>query len=554
MMSQISYFYIFIASLMTAMIMIPSVSKLAIRIGGIDKPDDRKVHCTETPRLGGIAIFCAFLFSVLFFIDIDRQIKAFLAGAVVIFLTGLADDLTGLSPRNKLTGEIIAASVAIISGGISMTTLGNPLGLGEIQLGLCAIPFTIFAVVGVMNAINLIDGLDGLAGGTSAVACLAFGVLSWNSGNNSLLTLVVALLGAIVGFLRYNTYPARIFMGDSGSLFLGYCMGFFSVMLLNYSGGTISPVAPLMILGVPILDTLVVMGGRKLHGKSISSPDKTHIHHRLLDLGFGHRFSVLLVYGLSYLLAVSALLLHGIRDSIQIIVLVTFCIVIYSLLQVLATSEKAQQFLLLKNNSSLRQTASFRTLVVYSRFLLLVMKYLLLVILSLIIFVTPEYPANIAWISGLLLVSMSGLFIYRKGWGNSLLQSVVYFSGLTSIFIIENYGRRSELAGWHLIWISHALFACLLVVVGVKVVLRKRVGHLINTPFEYLILFVVVAVPLLPTDIIAQFHLMSVAAKSVIIFVAYKLILMRQVRNNRKILAATFVALLALVMRFLLHQ
>lgn len=553
-MSPITLFYIFITSLMTAVIMIPSVSKLAIRIGGIDKPDERKVHCTETPRLGGIAIFCAFLFSALFFIDIDRQIKAFLAGAVVIFLTGLADDLTGLSPRNKLIGEVIAASVVIFSGGISMTTLGNPLGLGEIQLGIFAIPFTIFAVVGVMNAINLIDGLDGLAGGTSAVACLAFGVLAWNTGNSSLLALVVALLGAIVGFLRYNTYPARIFMGDSGSLFLGYCMAFFSVMLLNKSGGGVSPVAPLMILGVPILDTLVVMVRRKMNGVRISSPDKTHIHHLLLDLGFGHRFSVLLVYGLSYLLAVSALLLHGTRDSTQAIVLLLYCIVLYSSIHVLATSARAQQFLLLKNNKSIRQTKTFRSLVEYSRYLLVVIKYLLLAILTLVIFVKPEYPVNIAWGSALLLVCMSGLLMVGSVWGNSLLQSVIYFSGLISIFIIENYGRQTELAGCSLIWISHILFACLLVAVSIKVVLRKRVGNLMTTPFEYLILFVVVAVPLLPTDIAAQYHLMIVAAKSVVIFVAYKLILMRQVHKSRKILVATFIALLALILRFVLHQ
>jgi len=553
-MNNITLFYIFITSLMTAMIMIPSVSKLAIRIGGIDKPDERKVHCTETPRLGGIAIFCAFLFSALFFIDIDRQIKAFLAGAVVIFLTGLADDLNGLSPRNKLIGETIAATVAILTGGISMTTLGNPLGLGEFQLGIFAIPFTIFAVVGVMNAINLIDGLDGLAGGTSAVACLAFGVLSWNTGNTSLLALVVALLGAIVGFLRYNTYPARIFMGDSGSLFLGYCMAFFSVMLLNKSGVAVSPVAPLMILGVPILDTLVVMGGRMLNGKSISSPDKTHLHHRLLDHGFGHRFSVLLVYGLSYLLAVAALLLHGASDSTQAIVLLLFCIILYFGLHVFGNLEKAQQFHYMNSNKSIWETDTLRSLVKYSRFLLVVIKYFLLLILTLIIFVTPEYPANIAWVSGLLLAFMSGLFVFRKGWGDSLLQSVVYFSGLISIFIIENYGRQTELAGFNLILISHSLFACLLAAVVIKIIMRKRIGHLVNTPFEYLILFFVVAVPLLPADISSQFHLMSVAAKSVILFVAYKLTLMRQIHSNRKILAATFIALLALVLRFTLHQ
>jgi UDP-GlcNAc:undecaprenyl-phosphate GlcNAc-1-phosphate transferase len=332
-----------------------------------------------------------------------------------------------------------------------------------------------------MNAINLIDGLDGLAGGTSAVACLAFGVFSWKTGNVNLLTLVVALLGSIVCFLHYNTYPAKIFMGDSGSLFLGYCVGFFSVILLRDSYGAVSPVAPLMILGVPILDTLVVMGGRKLHGKSISSPDKTHIHHRLLALGFSHRFSVLLVYGLSYLLVVSALLLHGTRDSVQVAVLVMFCIVLYSILHVLASSKKTQQFILLKNATVTLQP---RSLIVYSHFLLLAMKYLLLMVLTLVIFVKPEYPPNIAWGSGLLLVCMSGLLMVGSRWGNSLLQSVIYFSGLISIFIIENYGRQTEFAGCDLIWLSHALFAGLLVVAATKIVLRKSFGHLINTPFE----------------------------------------------------------------------
>lgn len=182
----VSLFYIFFTSLMTSVILIPPISRLSVRVGGMDTPDERKVHDNEIPRLGGIAIFCAFLFSVLFFIDIDHQLKGFMAGAVVIFLTGLADDLTGLSPSNKFVGEILAAYVAVISGGLTLSTIGNPLGLGEIHLGYLAIPFTVFAVVGVMNAINLIDGLDGLAGGTSAVACLAFGILAWKTGNYTL--------------------------------------------------------------------------------------------------------------------------------------------------------------------------------------------------------------------------------------------------------------------------------------------------------------------------------------------------------------------------------
>lgn len=552
--TPLEMFYIFSTSLMTSLVMIPPISNLAVKIGGMDRPDERKVHCAETPRLGGIAVFCAFIFSALFFIDIGHQIRAFLAGAVVIFLTGLADDLKGLSPRDKLIGEVAAAAVAVLSGGITITTLGNPLGLGEFQLGALAIPFTIFAVVGVMNSINLIDGLDGLAGGTSAVACLAFGAFAWKTGNTDLLQLVVALLGAIVGFLRYNTYPARIFMGDSGSLFLGYCMGFFSVLLLKSPENMVSPVAPLLILGIPILDTLFVMGRRKLHGKNISSPDKTHIHHRLLDLGFGHRFSVLLVYGLSYFLALSALMLHGSSDPIQLMVLVLFCIITYSCLYFLSHSVKSRQFFSLKSNKSIQQTNTFRSLVEYSRFLLVVIKYLLLVILTLVIFVKPEYPDYIVWGSSLLLVCMLVLLPVGSGRNNYLLEPVIYLSGLISIFTIANYGRQTELVGINLIYISNILFAGLLMAITIKILLRKRVGSLINTRFEYLILFIVVAVPLLPAELTTKYHLMSVAAKSVIMFVAYKLILMRQIRRNRKILFATLIALLALILRFVMHQ
>ncbi len=546
----ISFFYILLTALMTSVILIPPISRLSVRVGGMDTPDERKVHDNEIPRLGGIAIFCAFLFSVLFFIDIDHQLKGFMAGAVVIFLTGLADDLTGLRPRNKLAGEILAACVAVISGGITLTTIGNPLGLGEIQLGYLAIPFTIFAVVGVMNAINLIDGLDGLAGGTSAVACLAFGTLAWKTGNYTLLALLVALLGAIIGFLRYNTHPARIFMGDSGSLFLGYCMGFFSILLLNQAGEHVSPVAPLMILGVPILDTLVVMGGRLMRGKSISSPDKTHIHHRLLKLGVGHRFSVLFIYGLAYVLAFTAILLRRADDSIQFSVLLAFCVALYALLKGLAKLESTPVFVTWKNNKSLRQTETYRTIVNYSHYLLVVIKYLLLLVLTLVIFISPNYPAPIVWATGLLVLGIPLIWLIGGISGNSLLKSAIYCSGLVSIFIIENYGRQNTLAGFDLLWISHVLFAILFGAVGMKVVLRNRAGQLITSPFEYLILFVVVAVPLLPRNFTAEYHLMSVAAKSVVMFVAYKLVLMRQIRSNRKILVATFLSLLALVVRF----
>lgn len=552
-MSAISLFYIFSCALTTSLIMIPPISHLAVRIGGIDRPDDRKVHTSETPRLGGIAIFCAFLFSVLFFVEIDRQVKAFLAGAVVIFVTGLADDLINLKPGQKLFGQILAASTAIISGGIHLTTLGDPFGLGPITFGFLAIPFTIFAVVGVMNAINLLDGLDGLAGGVSAIACLAFGVLSLKSGTTHLLPLIVALLGAVTGFLRYNTFPARIFMGDSGSLFLGYCMGLYPVMLLSRPEAGISPVTLLIILAVPVFDTLIVMLKRIKRGESISSPDKTHIHHRLLDLGFGHKFSVVLVYGVTYLLSMCAILFNSAADYILMAALVIFSMVFYAVLSALASTNLLQKYTVLRSNQPIRTTYTYRSVAGFSRYLLLIIKYLLLTLLGLALLVNPVYPRVIPVTAGLLMILTLAFFVLKKRWSNTLFQVAIYFAGAISIFVIENYGQSTAVAGFSLISISHFLFVCLFLVEGIKIFLRRNSVHLITTPFEYLILFIVVAIPMLPSHILGNFNLSIVAAKSVLLFVAYKLILMRHAKRNRKIFLMTSIALFAFVVRYLLH-
>ena len=331
MMLSIAHFYIFITPLIICTILVPYVSRLSVRIGGIDTPDERKIHIQATPRLGGIAIFSSLLFTVILFCDIDQQIKGFLIGAIVIFLTGLADDLANLTPRQKFVGEFLAAGMAVFLGDIRVQNIGNPLGLGIIELGPMAIPFTMIGIVGLINAINLMDGLDGLASGVCAIACISFSAISFNSGNSVLFPLSIALLGALIGFLRYNNYPARIFMGDGGSLLLGYCMGVFSVMLA--SGGTVhvSPYIPLLILGVPILDTLVVMTKRKWEKKPLFSPDRTHLHHKLLDLGIGHKYTVLIVIGISYLMNMVAIFgcrlnnrtVCNLSDTILLLLLIT---------------------------------------------------------------------------------------------------------------------------------------------------------------------------------------------------------------------------------------
>ncbi len=232
------YLFVFMTALCTALIMVPFLRKWALSTGTIDVPDERKVHTTALPRIGGIAIFMAFLFSLLVYADLEPARRGLLAGALVIFFTGFVDDLYGISPRRKFLGEIGGCLVTMVVGNLYITNLGDLFGFGVITLPLwLAIPFTVFAVVGVINAVNLIDGLDGLAGGVSVIAAGSFFVLGWYAGNATAMVLAAALLGAILGFLKYNYYPARIFMGDTGSLVVGFLLGFLAVLLTQGGEG-----------------------------------------------------------------------------------------------------------------------------------------------------------------------------------------------------------------------------------------------------------------------------------------------------------------------------
>lgn len=551
-MNYISYFYIFFCALLVTFFLVPPVMNLAVRIGGVDKPDERKIHSGDTPRLGGIAIFCGFLFTIIFFVDIDRQIKGFLSGAVIIFLTGFADDVMSLRPRHKLLGEVFAALVAVISGGVHLVSLGDPFELGQINLGYFAIPFTIFALVGVMNAINLIDGLDGLAGGVSALACMAFGVIAWKTDNVHLIPVVVALLGALCGFMRYNTYPARIFMGDSGSLLLGYCMGFCSVMLLNNAKTAISIATPVIILAIPILDTLVVMIQRIRRGEHAFSPDKTHLHHRLLDIGFGHKFTVIIVNTVTYLLSVVAIFFYGAKDGYLLTFLICFTVIFYCVLNLLNRDRLQKKDSILNNNSPIIESGTFRTVIKISKYLLICMKYLMILVLALPVFIPPVYPQLITIVAGILAIVLFALFVMSKQWSDQILQCTVYGAGALAIVVIEIYGDTTQLFGASILLYSHVLFALLLVAVLFKMFLRQRIQHLMTTPLDYFVLFVVVSAPLLPSEVTSKYHVLTIAAKSLILFLGYNLVLVRQIKSNRKILLSTSIFLLTLALRYLL--
>lgn len=548
-MPPIYVFYIFLTSLFTSLVLIPNISRLAVSIGIFDGIDERKMHTGAVPRLGGIAIFFALFLGVILFTEIDRGMRGFLAGGLVIFLTGLTDDLEQITPLNKFLGEVMASLIATVVGGIQITSIGDLFGNGEILLGYFSIPFTIFAIVGVINAINLLDGLDGLAGGVTAIAAAAFGFLSYISGDGMMVGVSAALLGAVVGFLKFNSYPARIFMGDSGSLFLGYCLAVLSVDLVqhNYMSGVGSELTPLIILAVPVFDTLFVMGKRLANGKKMFSPDRSHIHHRFMDLGLGHKTTVILVYGLSYFLATYAVMFRLLPDRVQLInlvlLLVFFCLSNWALAKLLEGKEHR----FLRDDHSLINAFSYRWMVRYSHYFLLTVRYLILLILLLPLFIISG-PTNIgnASVAWLLIVATVVLFLQTADIGNFFLQILIYFNGAFLIYVVENSGREIEFLGVSVNYVSNFLFGMVLVCVLILLMLRKKTKHLMDSPLEYFILFIAVTIPLLPTSFIAPVHLLSVAGKSMILFLGLKMVVLLEARRNRKIIAATMLSLLSL--------
>ena len=303
----------FIASI----VLTPIVKRLAFRLGAVDSPNYRKLHTRVMPRLGGLAIFGSFLIGYMILRPedpISNSIEAalipieaaLLIGAFLIIITGILDDIYEITAKAKLFGQIIAASIVVIGGGLEISFINLPFG-GEIDFGYASIPLTILWIVGITNAINLIDGLDGLAAGVSSIALLTLAGMAFIMGDVFVMSIAALLAASSLGFLAYNFHPAKIFMGDTGALFLGFMISVLALM--GFKNVTVvALIIPIIMLGVPISDTFFAIVRRIREKQPLSAPDKAHLHHCLLNIGFSHRQTVLIIYGLAALFGLAALL------------------------------------------------------------------------------------------------------------------------------------------------------------------------------------------------------------------------------------------------------
>ncbi|HIV21764.1 MAG TPA: undecaprenyl/decaprenyl-phosphate alpha-N-acetylglucosaminyl 1-phosphate transferase [Candidatus Scatomorpha stercorigallinarum] len=290
----------------------PIVKSFAQKVGAIDVPRDaRRVHDHPIPRMGGLAIFLGFLISVLLFVDVTQQIRGILLGAVLIVACGAIDDVISLRAWIKLLIQIAAAVIAVAHG-VVIEVFRNPNIFSENEaliLGALAVPVTILWIVGITNSVNLIDGLDGLAVGVSTIASTTMFIVALLVSESNVAVILAALMGACLGFMPYNLNPAKIFMGDTGALLLGYVLSTVSVVGMFKFYAVVTFVVPILALALPLFDTLCAIIRRLLRGQSPMHPDRGHLHHRLIDMGLSQKQAVAILYSISAILGLCAVVL-----------------------------------------------------------------------------------------------------------------------------------------------------------------------------------------------------------------------------------------------------
>ena len=322
------YIMAFVLSFFISFAMTPVAKKIAFKVGAIANPRKRDMHSKPIPRMGGIAIVAGFM--ITFFISIQfitvldwKQVIGVTLGALIIFLLGFFDDIYELSAKLKFLIQILAATLVALSG-ISIPSISIPfIGDTPMFLDMLSIPITVVWIVGITNAVNFIDGLDGLAAGVSSIASICLMVLSIYSGYPIAILLTTILAGSCLGFLPYNFNPASIFMGDTGSTFLGFILAVTSILGLLKSYTIVTIIVAVLVLGLPVFDTAFAIIRRLLAGKPITAPDRGHLHHRLVDRGYSQKQAVITLYAISGVFGLSAIAVanHDFRVIVAIFII-----------------------------------------------------------------------------------------------------------------------------------------------------------------------------------------------------------------------------------------
>jgi UDP-GlcNAc:undecaprenyl-phosphate GlcNAc-1-phosphate transferase len=485
----------FVIAMIVTMALIPPLVRVAAKWRVLDDPATRKVHTQPIPRVGGIAMVVGVLLPLFLWLPMERTLVAYLLAVVILLAFGVWDDRVGLGATTKLVGQLLAVLIVILAGHVSVDSLmlGERLPLPD-WLGFS---LTLLFLLGITNAINLSDGLDGLAGGTTLLCCAALALLAQNWGVRFVETVAVVLMGTLVGFLRFNTYPARIFMGDAGSQFLGLSVGVLSILLTQQTATPLSTALPLLLVGLPILDTLTVMVLRLYAGRSPFTADRKHFHHRLLALGLDHHEAVIVIYAVQCLLLLLAWQMRFESDLLIVATFLGFALLLTGGFLLLertgwrwrAVAAPAQHSPLTRLRVWLAATQRLPRWSLRVAWLCAA-GYLLGVALY-----ARPVPADIGWLSALCLLPLTLGVLWRR---SSFAETWLVRSALYVAVVIAVYLDHSTILIAPLLQAAKWAFLPLLaltVIIAVRLSARRRFEA---TPLDLLLIFAALALPNLP--------------------------------------------------------
>jgi UDP-GlcNAc:undecaprenyl-phosphate/decaprenyl-phosphate GlcNAc-1-phosphate transferase len=535
----------FLIAISLSMMLIPFLVRVAPSLGLVDPPSPRKIHKKIVPRVGGIAIYLGSLIPMVIWMPKTQLFFALIVALTVLFLFGVWDDKSDINFKYKFIGQIAAASIVVYWGDAGIhnfpfyTDYEIPIGLGRI--------FTVILLVGVTNAVNMTDGLDGLAGGTSLLAIGCMTVIAYLAMDANMVIFGLSLIGATLGFLRFNTYPARIFMGDAGSQLLGFCSGLICILVTQTSNTALSPMVAVMVLGLPLLDVFMVMAIRLSQGRSPFAPDNNHIHHRFLSVGFSHREAVYVVYAIQIALVLTAFLLRYASDGLLLSIYVVFCVTLLSLIayakgRVGSANDWVvrSQRLLVKIGvdnelGSLRRFAYWITRVVFSAILLIGVSCI------------KQIPSDFGVLAILLLVMLIPTILVKNEFTNAVRRLCLYVTAGFVVYFMELAQQDGGITATYL--------PVLFLIIGIAVAfLIRMAGSSVRefSTLDFLLLAMAIIVSVFPDARVMDGVDATLVIEIVVLFYAVDALFNRRERLEKLVLASTVVSLMFIVIKSML--
>lgn len=529
-------------AIVLSMVLVPLAMRMAPLLGLVDLPDRRKVHSIPIPRVGGIGIVIGALGASLWWLPPEPLYQSFIFGALVLFVFGLVDDRYEASHYTKFVGQFIAAALVVFYGGLYVERIPflsphpiDPL-VGEL--------FTLFALVGVINAANHSDGLDGLAGGLTLISLAAMALIAHQAGGTPLVVLSLAVMGSIAGFLRFNTHPATVFMGDSGSQFLGFAAGFLVVLLTQRVNPALSPAVVALLLGLPVIDILAVFYLRASGGMNWFKATRNHIHHRLLDSGVSHQTTVIFIYGIQLLFVCIGFTLRYQSDAL---ILAVYGLLVGALFALLVWLERAGTNSVLAGmvQTVNRDISALRRFAWVQRGPILLLSALLPTYLIGAVVVTTSVPPDFFWFSAALLLLAAGVLVSERLKRWHVEKAVVLPLVTFCVFLCEMNPPPVLL---DLPLVQKVFFG----IVACTIILDLKFGMdagFRTTSLDYLAVFLVILVTLFSSPQMTGPGLADFAVKIIILFYGCELVLSHGGGLSRALIAGALFALAILSFR-----